>query len=54
MKSKKVELEVDIIGSQSGLTPLEEKALGEYFAKKKQVATRRLKKRVAKRTKVIS
>lgn len=41
MKNKKItaELEVDIIGEQDSLTEVEEKALSEYFQKKK--ATKR-------------
>lgn len=52
MKSKRIELDVDFIGGQPGLTSQEEKALSEYFAKKKQIAIKRAKTRVSKRTKV--
>ncbi len=52
MKSKLVELEVDFIGGQNGLTAQEEKALSEYFAKKKQIAFKRAKTKVSKRTNV--
>ncbi|MBP7262151.1 MAG: hypothetical protein KBB37_12780 [Bacteroidia bacterium] len=51
MKKKNTELDVDFIGGQTGLTPQEEKALSEYFAKKKQVAQKRAKTRVANRSK---
>ena len=36
MKPKKVELEVDFIGGMGALTQQEEKALSEYFKKRKQ------------------
>lgn len=36
MKRSKVELDVDFIGSQEALTQEEEKALMEYFRKRKQ------------------
>ena len=36
MKSKKVELEVDFIGGMGASTQQEEKALSEYFKKRKQ------------------
>ena len=52
MKSKIVELDVDFIGGQAGLTAEEEKSLSAYFAKKKQVALKRAKTRVTKRSKV--
>ena len=51
MKSKSIELDVDFIGDQTGLTPQEEKALSEYFAKKKQNAQRRSKAKPVKRSK---
>ena len=52
MKSKILVLDVDFIGGQSnGLTAQEEKALSEYFAKKKQTAAKRAKTRTAKLTK---
>lgn len=35
MKTKKKELDVDYIGGEAPLTPAEEKALSEYFQKKK-------------------
>lgn len=51
MKSKRIELDVDFIGGQSGLTSQEEKALSEYFAKKKNATKRRIKSRATKRPK---
>lgn len=51
MKRKKNELDVDFIGDQSGLTSQEEKALSEYFAKKKSATKRRIKSRTTKRPK---
>lgn len=36
MKSKKIELDVDFIGSQEALTQSEEKAINDYFKKRKQ------------------
>lgn len=35
MKTKKIELDVDFIGGQSGLTQAEEKALTEFFKQRK-------------------
>lgn len=35
MKTKKTELEVDFIGGQGSLTIAEEKALSDYFRKRK-------------------
>lgn len=49
MKSKIVELDIDFIGGQTGLTAQEEKALSEYFAKKKLTANKRAKTGVANR-----
>jgi hypothetical protein len=51
MKSKRIEFDVDFIGGQSGLTSQEEKALSEYFAKKKITTKRRIKSRTTKRPK---
>lgn len=51
MKSKIVQLDVDFIGGQSALTIQEEKALSEYFAKKKQAASKRTKTKATKRLK---
>jgi hypothetical protein len=45
MKRKKIELDVDFIGSQEALTQIEEQALNDYFknrklsAKKRQIKT---------------
>jgi len=36
MKTKKIELDVDFIGGQGSLTIDEEKALSEFFKKRKQ------------------
>lgn len=46
MKAKKNELDVDYIGGEVPLTPNEEKALSEYFQKKK--AARQLDQKTAK------
>ena len=35
MKSKKTELDVDVIGGQGSLTPAEEKAISEFFKQRK-------------------
>lgn len=35
MKNKKIELDVDFIGSQEALTQEEEKSLNDYFKKRK-------------------
>ena len=35
MKSKKIELDVDFIGGQDGLTSSEEKALSDFFKQQK-------------------
>jgi hypothetical protein len=51
MKSKIIELDVDFIGGQTGLTKQEENALSAYFAKKKQTSAKRVKTRVTKRSK---
>jgi hypothetical protein len=52
MKSKNIELDIDFIGGQPGLTAQEEKALSVYFAKKKQMALKRAKTKVTNRPKV--
>jgi len=39
MKTKKLELEVDCIGEQNGLTKTEEKALSNFFKQKKLKST---------------
>ena len=36
MRTRREELDVDFIGSQEPLTSSEEKALGEFFAQKKE------------------
>jgi hypothetical protein len=38
MNPKKIELDVDFIGGQEPLTPVEEKALGDYFKQRKSKA----------------
>jgi hypothetical protein len=35
MKTRKIELDVDFIGDQVGLTTIEEKALTDYFKQRK-------------------
>jgi len=44
MKKKTVELEVDFIGSQDELTKEEKLALSSYFAKRKEVKHKSLKR----------
>lgn len=41
MKTRKTELDVDFIGGQEPLTIAEEKALSEYFKKRKLTSVRR-------------
>ena len=41
MKTKKLELDVDFIGGQGSLTIDEEKALSEYFKKRKQQSNKK-------------
>lgn len=48
MKSKKIELDVDFIGSQEVLSLEEEKALDDFFKKRKLAST---KKKISIRTK---
>jgi hypothetical protein len=48
MKRKKIELDVDSIGSQETLTQAEEKALTDYFKKRKLVAQNRQTKASSK------
>ena len=36
MKTKKIELDVDFIGGQDSLTKAEEKALSDFFSRRKQ------------------
>lgn len=42
MKTKKIELDVDFIGGQEPLTKEEEKALSEFFSKRKLMAKKPL------------
>ena len=42
MKNKNIELDVDFIGGQGSLTDTEEKALSEFFEKKKLLSLRKL------------
>ena len=51
MKSKVIKLNVDFIGGQSALTLQEEKALTEYFAKKRIATSKRRKAEATKRSK---
>jgi hypothetical protein len=41
MKTKKIELDVDFIGSQEALTQEEEKKISDYFKKRKLVSQNR-------------
>ena len=52
MKAKKIELTVDFIGGDGSLTSSEEKALSDFFAKRKTISKKSTssKKRTAKRT----
>jgi len=45
MKTNKMELEVDIIDDQKGLTSNEEKALSEFFKERKSASTSTTPKR---------
>ena len=51
MKAKKIELTVDFIGGDGSLTSSEEKALSDFFAKRKTISKKSTssKKRTAKR-----
>ena len=40
MKAKKIELNVDLIGGELPLTLAEEKALSDYFAKRKTISNK--------------
>jgi hypothetical protein len=57
MKTKKTELDVDFIGGQDSLTSAEEKALSDFF-KKRKMSTKKTyvsqKQKVAKHSKAIS
>ncbi|HWY12680.1 MAG TPA: hypothetical protein VN026_15210 [Bacteroidia bacterium] len=52
MKAKKLELDVDFIGGQGPLTAEEEKALSEYFRRKKSAKKSTLVKRSSKSSKL--
>ncbi len=41
MKNKKIELDVDFIGSQEALTQSEEKAINDYLKKRKLASKKR-------------
>jgi hypothetical protein len=41
MKRKKIELDVDFIGSQEALTQVEEQVLNDYFTNRKLAAQKR-------------
>jgi hypothetical protein len=51
MKNKKIELDVDFIGSQEALTREEEKNLSDYFKKQKLVSQKRHLKTSSKTSK---
>lgn len=51
MKNKKIELDVDYIGSQDSLTQEEEKKLSDYFKKRKLVSQKRQLKTSSKSSK---
>ena len=51
MKNKKIELDVDFIGSQESLTKEEEKKLSDYFKKRKLDSQKRLLKTSSKLSK---
>jgi len=42
MKTRRKELDVDFIGSQEPLTTSEEKALSDFFGKKKELKKRKI------------
>lgn len=46
MRTKKIELEIDFIGGQDSLTLAEEKALSEFFQKKKATKKKVVKKKL--------
>ena len=50
MKSKKIELDVDYIGSQEALTQSEEKEIKDYFKKRKLASQKRPVKSTSKAT----
>ena len=45
MKTKKIDLEIDSIGGLNSLTPAEEKALSDFFQKKKLMEKKTEKKK---------
>ena len=52
MKTKNIELDVDFIGGQGSLTETEEKALSEFFRKKKSLSAGKiLRKTLTKKKK---
>ena len=56
MKRKKIELDVDFIGSQEALTQVEEQTLNDYFKNRKLAAQKRQMKtssKVSKHSKTI-
>lgn len=54
MKTKKIELDVDVIGGQGPLTEKEEKELSEFFRQRKSKKNKTVSKRpkIAKRSNV--
>ena len=40
MKTKKVDLDIDIIGVQGSLTPIEEKAISEFLKQRKSTKSK--------------
>lgn len=47
MRTKKTYLDIDIIGEGNALTPEEEKALSEFFQKKKLTKKRHVEKKIS-------
>ena len=47
MKTKKTYLDIDIIGEVNSLTPEEEKALSEFFQKRKLTKKKRTEKKIS-------
>jgi hypothetical protein len=54
MKRKKIELDVDFIGGQDPLTHDEEKALSDFFNKRKAKSAKYLIEHKAKRSKLLA
>ncbi len=52
MKAKRIELDIDFIGSQTQLTTVEENLIAEYFRKRKNKSkiSRSIKKKTAKKS----